>query len=317
MSVGLDFSYWPRETRGKIPRPCADNPIASAERSCRRWVRKNKTTRPTTQSSPIQKTDLHSVNMPLVCTASQMPAKIEPMPTTWNITLKSGSYRSRPEFPRAQDHQPDEINDAVAQKQIPSQPGQATAMRPPCPWRSTAASGGWSRTGRKRTSRIKIAALMRRINPAQQATPPRRSARARRTAEMRLITTDSLHMKTSSPSSVPATQPDTTQMAFSHSRVSSFNSSMPSISMLLPRDTMNASRPQPIAAAKDWPTSTRHATLPMGRMNVQNQDRSPKTDSLADAGCPHKKSRCKARRNPPVSAPAPASTDTPPTPRRT
>ena len=89
-------------------------------------------------------------------------------------------------------------------------------------------------------------------------------------SEMRLMTTDSLHMKISRPSSNPATQPETTQMEFSHRRGMSLITSMPSINMLLPRDTMKASIPQPMAAAKDWPTSTRHATLPIGRIHVQN-----------------------------------------------
>src|ERR1039458_10341613 len=89
-------------------------------------------------------------------------------------------------------------------------------------------------------------------------------------SEIRLITTDSLHMNTSSPSSVPATKPDTEQIAFSHWRGTSLITSMPSINMLLPRETISASRPQPIAAAKDSPTSTRHATLPIGRIAVQN-----------------------------------------------
>ena len=42
---------------------------------------------------------------------------------------------------------------------------------------------------------------------------------------------------------------------------------MPSINMLLPRETISATRPQPIAAAKDSPTSTRQATLPKGRID--------------------------------------------------
>ena len=52
----------------------------------------------------------------------------------------------------------------------------------------------------------------------------------------------------------------------------SFNSSMPSISMLLPRETMKPTSPHAIAAAKDSPTSTRHATLPNGRITVQNHE---------------------------------------------
>src|SRR5580704_17419577 len=90
-------------------------------------------------------------------------------------------------------------------------------------------------------------------------------------SEIRLMTTASLHMKISSPSSVPATKPDTEQIEFSHSRGKPLMTSMPSINMLLPRETINASNPQPMAAANDSPTSTRHATLPKGRIAVQNQ----------------------------------------------
>src|SRR5580658_7319331 len=103
--------------------------------------------------------------------------------------------------------------------------------------------------------------MMHTITAINQGTPK---------SEMRLITTDSLHMKMSSPSSVPATKPDTEQMAFSHWRGMSLMTSMPSINMLLPRETIMAIRPQPMAAAKDSPTSTRQATLPKGRIAVQN-----------------------------------------------
>src|SRR5882724_1525716 len=91
-------------------------------------------------------------------------------------------------------------------------------------------------------------------------------------SEMRLMTTDSIHMKRSKPSSNPATIPVTTQMTFSHLRLMSFNSSMPSINMLPPRDTMKPTSPHAIAAAKDSPTSTRHATLPHGKIHVQNHE---------------------------------------------
>src|SRR5665213_1242458 len=91
-------------------------------------------------------------------------------------------------------------------------------------------------------------------------------------SEMRLMTTDSLHMKRSKPSSNPATIPVTTQMMFSHLLLKVFNSSMPSISMLLPRDTMKPTSPHAIAAAQDSPTSTRHATLPIGSIHVQNHE---------------------------------------------
>src|SRR5580698_417275 len=91
-------------------------------------------------------------------------------------------------------------------------------------------------------------------------------------SEMRLMTSDSHHMNVPSPRSNPATAPETKQMAVSHCFEMAFNSSMPSINMLLPRDTIMASSPQPMAAANDSPTSTRQATLPNGRMAVQNQE---------------------------------------------
>ena len=47
---------------------------------------------------------------------------------------------------------------------------------------------------------------------------------------------------------------------------------MPSINMLLPRDTISATNPHAIAEAMDSPTSTRHATLPNGRIFVQIQE---------------------------------------------
>ncbi len=51
-----------------------------------------------------------------------------------------------------------------------------------------------------------------------------------------------------------------------------FNSSMPSINMLLPRETMKPTSPHAIAAANDSPTSTRHATLPNGKITVHSQE---------------------------------------------
>src|SRR5271154_4353603 len=89
--------------------------------------------------------------------------------------------------------------------------------------------------------------------------------------EMRLMTTDSFHRKPSKPIISPATMPVTMQMAFSHLRSMLFNSSMPSINMLLPRETMNPTSPHAIAAAKDSPSSTRQATLPMGT-SVHNHE---------------------------------------------
>ena len=91
-------------------------------------------------------------------------------------------------------------------------------------------------------------------------------------SEMRLMATDSLHITPPNPSSNPAVMPDTAQMAFSHWPAMPFNSSMPSINMLLVRATIMATRPQAIALASDSPTSTRQATLPNGRIFVQTQE---------------------------------------------
>ena len=61
---------------------------------------------------------------------------------------------------------------------------------------------------------------------------------------------------------------------------------MPSINMLLPRETISASKPQPAAAAKASPTSTRQATLPKGSSAVQNHAKRPRRDSRAGGGMP-------------------------------
>ena len=47
---------------------------------------------------------------------------------------------------------------------------------------------------------------------------------------------------------------------------------MPSMNMLLPRDTMMATRLQAMTAAKDSPNSTRNATFLNGIRTVQNQE---------------------------------------------
>ena len=86
------------------------------------------------------------------------------------------------------------------------------------------------------------------------------------------MTTDSFHMKLSKPSINPAVMPQTMQMTVSHLRFISFNSAMPSMSMLLPRETMRPTRPHAIAAANDSPTSTRQATLPNGTITVHSHE---------------------------------------------
>src|SRR5579862_2010783 len=91
-------------------------------------------------------------------------------------------------------------------------------------------------------------------------------------SEIRLIATDSLHITPPRPSINPDTIPETRQTVPSHLPVSDFNSSMPSISMLLARDTISATRAQANVAAIASPTSTRHATLPMGSNLVQHHE---------------------------------------------
>ena len=87
-------------------------------------------------------------------------------------------------------------------------------------------------------------------------------------SEMRLMATDSLHITPPKPSEIPATAPEIMQMELSQRPVRPFNTSMPSTSMLLPRETINPTMPQAIAAAKDSPTSTRQATFPIGSSMV-------------------------------------------------
>jgi hypothetical protein len=88
---------------------------------------------------------------------------------------------------------------------------------------------------------------------------------------MRLTTTDSFHMNPSRPSSRPADTAEMKQMALSHLPVIPLRSSMPSMNMLLPRETISASKPQAIAPENACPTDTRQAMLPMGNRAVQSQ----------------------------------------------
>ena len=53
-------------------------------------------------------------------------------------------------------------------------------------------------------------------------------------------------------------------MALSHLPVIPLSSSIPSMNMLLPRETISASKPQAIAPENAWPTDTRQAMLPIG-----------------------------------------------------
>jgi len=88
---------------------------------------------------------------------------------------------------------------------------------------------------------------------------------------MRFTTTDSFHMNPSSPSSNPAHTAATRQMALSHLPVMFFSSSIPSMSMLLPRETSSASRPHAMAPENACPTETRQAMFPNGSSVVQSQ----------------------------------------------
>ena len=54
-----------------------------------------------------------------------------------------------------------------------------------------------------------------------------------------------------------ATKPDTAQIAFSHRREMFFNSPMPSMIMLLPRETIKATNPQASAPATADESPTR------------------------------------------------------------
>ncbi|OQB91586.1 MAG: hypothetical protein BWX84_01315 [Verrucomicrobia bacterium ADurb.Bin118] len=76
--------------------------------------------------------------------------------------------------------------------------------------------------------------------------------------------TDWLHMKPLNASRPPVTKPDTTQIAPSHLPVIVRNSSMPSMSMLLPRETISPSNPHASAPAKALPNATRQAMLLKG-----------------------------------------------------
>ncbi len=85
------------------------------------------------------------------------------------------------------------------------------------------------------------------------------------------MTTDSLHINPSRAMIKLAATPAIMQVAASHLPVIDLRSSMPSMSMLLPRDTISASRPQPKAAAVNSPTVTRQAMLPHGSSTVHSQ----------------------------------------------
>src|SRR3984957_2028974 len=87
-------------------------------------------------------------------------------------------------------------------------------------------------------------------------------------SEIRLITTDSFHMELPNPINKPEVIPDTMQMAPSHLPVTPLSSSIPSMSMLLPRDTMSERIPQAKAAVDASANCTRQAILPNGTSTV-------------------------------------------------
>ncbi len=84
------------------------------------------------------------------------------------------------------------------------------------------------------------------------------------------MTTDSFHMELPNPINSPAVNPHTMQMAVSHLPVIPLSSSIPSISMLLPRETMRAITPQAMAAVEASANSTRQAMLRKGTNTVHN-----------------------------------------------
>ena len=78
-------------------------------------------------------------------------------------------------------------------------------------------------------------------------------------------------MKPSKPSSNPAETAETKQIAVSHLPVMDLSSSMPSMNMLLPRDTISASKPHASDPRNACPHDTRQAMFPIGSRVVQIQ----------------------------------------------
>ena len=82
---------------------------------------------------------------------------------------------------------------------------------------------------------------------------------------------------------------------------------MPSMNMLLPRETISASKPQAIAPENAWPTDTRHAMLPMGSsVSPQPAIDGPHRVAGRVRNPGIKRARSPARRSPPASARVPA-----------
>ena len=70
---------------------------------------------------------------------------------------------------------------------------------------------------------------------------------------------------------MPATKPDTMQMALSQCPTISRRSSIPSINRLLPRDTNSPSNPAASAPPNASPSATRQATFLNGTSTVHSQ----------------------------------------------
>ena len=71
--------------------------------------------------------------------------------------------------------------------------------------------------------------------------------------------------------SIPATNPETMQMALSQRPAMALRSSMPSTKRLLPRETNKPSRPAASAAPVASASATRQATFFIGNSTVHSQ----------------------------------------------
>ena len=162
------------------------------------------------------------------------------------------------------EQQHEEITAAVPREHIAAQRGCAKAIATSTPSAPRNKRLVDRRAEAENKHRAKqITPLLRRIHPAHQQASTA-ITHGTPNSEIRLMTTDSLHMSCPNPSANPRTTPETTQMAFSHLRLKS-------LQLLDALDQHAAAarnhqrhKPQPIAAANASPTSTRQATLPTG-----------------------------------------------------
>jgi hypothetical protein len=95
-----------------------------------------------------------------------------------------------------------------------------------------------------------------------------------------------LHRNPLKARSIPATNPEIMQIAFSQRRSNPFSSAIPSIIMLLPRDTINASKPQASAHEAADIKATRNAMLENGINTVKSQDKIVQTGYPGGCGTP-------------------------------